>query len=135
MQQETPLRPLFQRKYRLEEKGITIVIEELKQRIIAKANKVKTYKNRIEQYRQNRLSRVNQGRFYEELEKVENEDRDDQEAEESIQFWNGIWGKPIENGKDADWVKKIREEVETEELGNMTIDLERLRSMLKRIAN
>ena len=45
----------FQRKYFLHEKGLEVVVEELNQRIIAKANKVKRYQGRVTQYKQNRL--------------------------------------------------------------------------------
>ena len=44
-----------------------MVIEELKQRITAKAAKMKRYKGRINQFRQNKLFRNNQKRLFEEL--------------------------------------------------------------------
>ena len=40
-------------KYRVKKKGINLVIEELKQRLIAKKTKVKGYEQRISQFRQN----------------------------------------------------------------------------------
>ena len=43
------------------------MIEELKQRISAKAHKMKRYNDRILQYQQNRLFEVNQRQFYKEL--------------------------------------------------------------------
>lgn len=51
------------RKYKIETKGVTVVIEELKQRICAKAHKIKRYNDRILQYQQNRLFEVNQRQF------------------------------------------------------------------------
>ena len=39
----------LQRKYRLREKGYAVVIEELKQRLVAQPSKIKTCSNRIEQ--------------------------------------------------------------------------------------
>ena len=42
-------------KYRVKRKGLKTVIEELKQRMLAKSAKVKRYDQRIEQFRQNRI--------------------------------------------------------------------------------
>lgn len=39
----------FQHKHYLHEKGLEVVVEELKQRITAKANKVKRYHGRVTQ--------------------------------------------------------------------------------------
>ena len=47
-------------KYKIRIKGITMVIEELKQREQAKIAKVKRYKQRIKQYRQNRMFQSDQ---------------------------------------------------------------------------
>ena len=60
-------RVLLQEKYWLKQKGYKRVMEELKQRIKAQAAKVKRYKNRIEQFRQNRLFKTDQSRLYKEL--------------------------------------------------------------------
>ena len=45
-------------KYRINRKGLETVIEELKQRLLAKAAKIKRYNEKITQYRQNRKSAV-----------------------------------------------------------------------------
>ena len=63
----------LQRKYWHEQKGFVVVFEELKQKIIAKAHKVKRYESRIQQYRQNRLFYINQGRLYTDLERESTE--------------------------------------------------------------
>ena len=54
--------------YKVKKKGIGVVIEELKQRVIAKAAKVRRYEGRLEQYRQNRMYQSNQKRLFERLE-------------------------------------------------------------------
>ena len=48
----------MERKYNLKTKGLTVVIEKLKQRVTAKKAKVKRYEQRIKQYRKNRLFSV-----------------------------------------------------------------------------
>ena len=54
-------------KYSIRRKGIEVVMEELKQRLKAKRAKVRRYEQRVKQYRQNRLFKSNQKRFYQEI--------------------------------------------------------------------
>ena len=51
----------------MKKKGLNLVIEELKQRLIAKKTKVKRYEQMISQYRQNQLFQVNQKQVQKEL--------------------------------------------------------------------
>ena len=51
-------------KYGRRRKGFTLVMEELKQRITAKATKVKQYGSRIKQFQDNMNFQTNQGRFF-----------------------------------------------------------------------
>ena len=48
-------------------KGFKVVIEELKQRISPKSEKLRCYRGRVNQYSQNKLSRCNQKALYQEL--------------------------------------------------------------------
>ena len=49
---------LVEEKHRVRRKGLIVVIEELKQRVIAKAGKLARYEQRIHQYKINRLFKV-----------------------------------------------------------------------------
>jgi len=57
----------LQRRYWLEQKGYVRVPEEMKQRLQAKATKIKRYNDRIEQFRQNNLFRTDQSRLFKEF--------------------------------------------------------------------
>ena len=57
----------LERKYSISVKRLSVVIEELKQRITAIAAKVKRYQGRVDSYRQKRLFENNQRQFYWEL--------------------------------------------------------------------
>ena len=57
----------LERKYSIKKKGSHVVKEEIRQRIVAKAAKVKRYSDRIKQFRQNRLYRVNQKELFREI--------------------------------------------------------------------
>ena len=96
-------------KYGLRRKGFTLVMEELKQRITAKANKVKQYDNRIKQFQDNRNFETNQGRFFKNLEGKEERTKPPN-AEDATAFWKGICGvqKSSTNGMQNGLTKQKR---------------------------
>ena len=53
--------------YRVKRKGYKRGAEEPKQRIKGKASTPKRYKNRVKQYRQNRLFQSNRSKFYQDM--------------------------------------------------------------------
>ena len=73
-------------KYRVKRKGLKTVIEELKQRMLAKSAKVKRYEQRIEQFRQNRIFEINQKKVYAELNGSGIRSNDVQNVEEFTSF-------------------------------------------------
>ena len=50
-------------KYRVKRRGLKIVIEELKQRMLANSARVKRYDHRIEQFRQNKIFDFDQNKI------------------------------------------------------------------------
>ena len=75
----------LERKYRIEEKGIVVIHEEVQQRLVATGAKLERYDNRTEQYRQNHLFESNQKKLFDELDGVERETVVP-DAEESTRF-------------------------------------------------
>ena len=93
---------LVEEKYGVKRKGLTTVIEELKERILAKAAKLSRYEQRIQQYRINRLFKVDQKKVYNEFNgKTGSSNGDIPNAEESRTFWSGIWTVEKEHNKEA----------------------------------
>ena len=125
---------VLQRKYWLKQKGTKIVREELKQRIRAKSSKVKRYQNRITQFRQNRLFQTDQGRFYQELNGVKG-DSVAPDSEESKKFWSEIWSQPGKHRKDAEWLRRLKDEVKVEKQHKVAINLGKLRKVLSKMPN
>ena len=82
---ENKVKYLLDQKYGLRRKGFTLVMEELKQRIAAKATKVKRYDNRIKQFQDNRNFQTKQGRFFKNLEGKE-ERTNSRNAEDATAF-------------------------------------------------
>ena len=98
-------------KYGLRRKGFTLVMEELKQGITAKATKVKRYDNRIKLFQDNRNFEANQGRFFKNLEGKGKEERTKPpNAEGATAFWKGICGvqKSSTNGMQNGLTKQKR---------------------------
>ena len=101
----------LEEKYRVRKKGINTVIEELKQRILAKSAKQKRYEQRITQFRQNRTFNVDQQKIYMEFNGSAIRSTDLPNAEESRNFWDGIWNVEKEHSKTANWLKELKEEM------------------------
>ena len=77
----------LERKYSIRLKTLSVVIEELKQRIVAIAAKVRRYQERVDRFRQNRMFQNNQRQFYRELnQEGEGCDDDQPDAEEWKKF-------------------------------------------------
>lgn len=57
----------MQMKYKIKSKGLAVVIEELKQRIPAKAAKVKKFDERTRQYQWNKFFETIQRQFYKQI--------------------------------------------------------------------
>ena len=78
------------KKVQNRKQGVAVVIEELTQRIIAKAHNIKRYNDRISQYQQNRLFEVNQRQFYRELDGPKGSDQPTPDANETRKVWSNI---------------------------------------------
>ena len=85
----------LKRKYDIFRNDLNVVIELLKQRIVAKAAKTKRYKSRVDQYQKNRLFQNNQKRLFAKLERLETDNSTIPDAEESREYWDSIWGKQV----------------------------------------
>ena len=70
-----PGRDQLGNRYKVKDKGLKVVIEELKQRVVATSSKLRRYEARTEQYVQNRMFQTNQAKLFERLEK-ENRNND-----------------------------------------------------------
>ena len=99
-------------KYRVNRKGLKTVIEELKQRILAKSAKVERYEQRIEQFRQSRIFDLDQKKIYAKLNGNRIRSNDVPNAEECTKFWGDIWGVRKEHNRGAEWLKDLKRERE-----------------------
>ena len=79
------------------------MIEELKQRMLVKSAEVKRYEQRIEQFRQNRISDLNQKKIYMELNMNGIRFNYLLNAEECTKFWGDIWSVRKEHNREEEW--------------------------------
>ena len=89
MKKKHILRKLNER-YGEKSKGLETVIEELKQRMLAKRAKIRRYGQRIEQFRQNRIFDFDQKKIYAEFNGDGVRTNDAPNADESKRFWGDI---------------------------------------------
>ena len=104
------------------------VSEDLKQRITAKATKIQRYQNRNKQFTQNRLFETAQRKCYEKLSRVKNHC-------EPTPDGGNIWGEKATHRSDADWLKKLKEEVKVTQQADMSITLHKVSQSLRRVPN
>ena len=82
-----------------------VITEELKQRIVAIATKVRRYLERVDRFRQNRMFQNYVRQFYRELNQEGERYNDDQpDAEESKKYWGDIWSESVDNNRDGKWL-------------------------------
>ena len=101
----------LEKKYNVKSKGMNVVIEELKQRIVATSAKLTRYEARTEQYIQNRMFQTNQTKLFQRLEKEDKSDDIRPESEDSVKFWSGIWSQPVVHNDEAQWLRKVEEKL------------------------
>ena len=125
------------RKYRMNEKEKGTVLETIKQRIIAKEVRLKQYRNRVNQYYQNRTLQNNEKRFYQQLNgQVKNSEEAKPNANEAKRFWSNIWDNQKEHHRETRWLKELKEELyNIEQQEDLTINGEKLKVVLRKLAN
>ena len=110
-----------------------MVREELKQRIRAKAAKVKRYQIRIEQFRQNELFQTDRGRLYQILNGVQS-DSIAPDSEEAVKtFWSNIWSKAGKHNADAEWLDRLKQDAQVNQQQEVVIDQEKIRKALSKM--
>ena len=125
----------LERKYQIKKKGENVVIEELKQRLQAKAAKLNRYKQRANQLRINRLFQQDQKTVYQEFNGMSKSEDVAPDAEESEQFWSNIWGNEVQHNKDAEWLKESKDECGETRQDDIVIDFAIVTAQAKKIPN
>ena len=127
---------LVEDKYGVKRKGCTTVMEELKQRILAKAAKLPQYEQRIQQYGVNRLFKVDQRKVYNEFNgQTGSSTRDIPNAEESRTFCSGIQSVEKEHNKEAKQLSDLKEKMVKLEQQNVVINVGKVKKQCSKMPN
>lgn len=118
----------LEKKYNIKGKGITTVLEELKQRILARAAKIKRYDQQRTQYKQNIMLNQDQKRFYQELNGTVRNENVIPDADESKKFWSDIWNVGKEHNRSAEWFKDNQQ-------GELEITSDMVTSQFRKLPN
>ena len=114
---------------------ITVQLEEINQKILAKEGWLKRYRQRVKQYRQNRIFQNNERKFYQQLGGSDMKTYQQPDAKETERFWAKIW-EPKKHNENAKWINNITRELAGLEEGlKIEIHVDLLKTTLKRISN
>ena len=117
-------------------KDLTAAKEYLKQRIQAKAQRVRRYSKRTEQYRQNKIFKEDAKKFYRSLGKKNIEVEKPPDAEENKQFWQNILEEEVIHNENAEWIKDQEGELnDLEEMEWKEITISELKANITKAAN
>ena len=129
------LEQIFKKHY-VKKKGVKVVMEELMQRITAKAAKMDRYEKRINQFRINRMFSSNQKRVFMALNSEVIKENTVPNADESRKFWSEIWDYTVEHNDDAEWLRRIETELSrVNKQHDVKITVQDVRKQTGRISN
>jgi hypothetical protein len=120
--------------YRIPEKSLQLVAEELKQRVVAMGAKLQRFDRRHIQYQQNRQFQYNQKRLYTDLQGEDQSKPPDQK--EAVHFWSELWSNPVEHLRSAKWIEEIKKDtskIETQPM--IDIGAEKVAQATRRMKN
>ena len=123
------------RKEKTTQEKLTIQLEEIYQKVMAKEGRLKRYRQRVKQYRQNRTFQNNERKFYQQLGGDDNKTYQQLNAKETERFWTKIW-QPKQHNEKAEWISHITKELEQLKEGpKAEIHTDLLKTTLKKVSN
>ena len=102
---------------------------------MAKEGRLKRYRQRVKQYRQNGTFQNNERIFYQQLGGSDTKTYQQPDIKETERFWIKIW-QPKKHKENAEWINNITRELEGLEVApTMKINIDLPKTTLKRISN
>ena len=96
---------------------ITVKLEEINQKILAKEGRLKRYRQMVKPYWQNRTFQNNERKFYQQLGRHDTKTYQQPDARETERFWTKIW-QPKKHNEKAEWINDMTRELEGLEEGS-----------------
>ena len=120
------------KKEKVTQEKITIQLEEINQKVLAKEGRLQRYRQRVKQYWQNWTFQNNERKFYQQVGGDDTKTYQEPEAKEIKQFWTKNGNQ--KHSEKAEWINYMTRELEGLEEGpkaEILIDL--LKTTLKNI--
>ena len=95
---------------------ITVQLEEINQKVLAKEGRLKRYRQRVKPYRQNRTFQNNERKFYQLLGGSDMKTYQQPDAKETELFWTKIW-EPKKHNENSELINNITRELDGLEEG------------------
>ena len=112
------------------------MIEGLKQSILEKTAKLSQYKQRIQQFRINRLFKVDQKKVYNEFSgQTGSSSGDIPNADESRTFCSGIWSLKKEHNQEVKCLSDLKEEMVKLKQQNVVINEGKVKKQCSKMTN
>ena len=109
--------------------------DKTNQKILAKEGRLKRYRDKTKQYRQNRMFQNNEKKFYRQFGGEWAKPYQQAVAREAKRFWSKIWERKDHNEK-AEWINNMETELQMFEEGpQVNIRPDVLRATLKKLSN
>ena len=86
------------------------VLQEPKQRDLAKVVEIERYNERVQQYKQSRLFTIDQKKLFAESNRKPKESNEIPDADQSRVFWSGTWSESKRHNRNAEWLKRLKVE-------------------------
>ena len=119
-------------RYKVKDKELKLVIEELKQRLVTTSSTLNRHEARAEPYVQNKMFQTNQVKLFERLEKENTSNDVRPGTQKSVRFWSRIWVQPVTHNDEVKWLKKVERQLRgTTKQENITITTDKLKKQLR----
>jgi len=87
-------------------KEVAQLTEILKQKVQAKAQRIRRYEKRETQYTQNKMFKEDIKKFYRNLGMKNIEAREPPSMAEAETYWKSLWGEEAQHNERAEWIRR-----------------------------
>ena len=124
---------IWNRKEKTTQEKLTIKLEEINQKVLAKEGRLERYRQRVKQYRQNRTFQNNERKFHQQLGRNDNKIYKQLDAKETQRFWTKIPQPKKKHKEKAEWINNMTSELKgLEEVSKAEIHTDLLKTTLKK---
>jgi len=135
MESLTGKRGRFLKKYRVTNaREVAQMTETLKQKVQAKAQRIRRYEYRDTQYNQNKMFKGDTKIFYRNLDMKNIEAREPPSMAEAETYWRSLWGEEAQHNERAEWIRREQKR-KVSYMGWMPIQITEITSYLSKAHN